>query len=108
MNRFTNKIVVRFVRSCHHSRKLEEYQLKGVNNKFKKIGKQLVDINKELRDIGNMLCLDNLDITIDNKVCKKCFVDNLLIRKLLDSDNVIDETRESLNYICTICGNIRK
>ena len=88
MNRGSYKLAIRFVRSCHHSRRLEEYQVKGVHNKLNEIGKRLVDINNELKQIGNFVGLDKKNEEIDNKVCNKCM--------------------EELNYICTICGNIRK
>ena len=59
------------VRTCHHSNRLEEYQLVGLCNKLVTIEKKLADISKDIVSIEKLINMDKPE-----KIISKNLKDN--------------------------------
>jgi hypothetical protein len=95
------------VRGCHHSKRLEDYQLIGLKNKLLDIEIHLSNISRDLNSINNLVGTSPLENTnlSDKYICKMCLVDQLISTHFFENNKVIKDSQKN---ICTICRNTRK
>ena len=105
---FKSSVNNQFVRNCHHSKKLEEYQIIGLQRKMKDIEILLCNVSNELNSINSLIGIKPIEnIKIKNELCNTCLINKFINKNILEKQEIIRKAPYTINNICTICGNIR-